>query len=544
MKRFAALYRCLDETTKTGRKVECLRQYFEAALPQDAVWAVYFLTGRKLKRMIKSADLRQWCAQEGAIPGWLFEECYAQVGDLAETIALLAARSQADQDIALHTWVENLLMLPELSPSEQRQLVTEAWQQLSTAECLVWNKLLTGEFRVGVSQTLVVRALAEWSDLPTSTVAHRLMGTWEPTEEFFYSLVSSQTSDVDLTRPYPFCLAHPLQQEPSSLGEFSEWQIEWKWDGIRAQMVKRHGVVSLWSRGEELLTERFPEFDVVAERLPDGIALDGEIVAWKEERVLPFSRLQTRIGRKSLTSKLLAAAPVAFLAFDLLEQEGGDIRNEPLQVRRERLEAIITPAMAPLRLSPVEYPTDWKSAVELRGRSRELNVEGLMLKRRSSPYAVGRVTGNWWKWKVDPYTVDAVLVYAQLGSGRRAGLYTDYTFAIWNEGELVPFAKAYSGLNDEELREVDRFVRDHTLERFGPVRQVEPLLVFELAFERIQRSQRHKSGLAVRFPRIVRWRRDKTAADADTLERLAAQLPGAEESTDVPTPQPIQRRLF
>jgi DNA ligase-1 len=525
VKQFAFLYRCLDETTKTTSKVDCLRNYFLAADPADGAWAIYFLTGRKLKRLVRAADLRQWCAEEADVPEWLFDECHDVVGDLAETIALLLPEPRTSSDVPLHQWVEQgLLTYSSLDLAAQRGRIVDAWKQMDRYQRLVWNKLLTGEFRVGVSQSLVVRALAEKAGLSAAVISHRLMGRWEPSSDFIQQLTSRETDDADPSRPYPFCLAHPLEGSPEQLGDITDWQAEWKWDGIRAQLIRRQGLISLWTRGEELVTERFPEVEAAGASLPDGTALDGEVIAWKDGRVMPFSVLQRRIGRKSLGKKILGTAPVRFIAFDLLEYGGDDLRAQPLSNRRRMMESLLNDIDPAIILSEVVPAGSWHELVQQREQSRQRNVEGLMLKSQSSPYGVGRVTGVWWKWKISPYTVDAVLIYAQPGHGRRAGLYTDYTFGVWDEGQLVPFAKAYSGLTDEEIRQIDRFVRSHTLERFGPVRVVKPQLVFEIAFENIQLSSRHKSGIAVRFPRMLRWRRDKPADEADSLASIRTLL--------------------
>lgn len=519
---FAECYRRLDETTKTNRKIAAMRDYFAQAPPADAAWAVYFLCGQKPKRLILIRNLSQWATEFAGIPEWLFLECYDAVGDLAETIALLLPPPTAESHRPLHEWMESILLpLAKLPEAEQREVLRSAWTELSPSERFVFNKLVTGSFRVGVSQGLVVRALAEVSGVPAAAIAHRLMGTWQSTAEFFKQLVAPDTGTADLSRPFPFCLAHPLQIAPQELGDIANWSAEWKWDGIRAQLIRRGGETWLWSRGEEPILERFPELQPVAAALPDGTVLDGEILGWKDE-VLPFGELQKRIGRKTVGKKLLADVPVRFVVFDLLEEGGVDLRSQPFQLRRSRLESILSANTFQDRimLSPVVAATSWDELAELRASSRTRQVEGLMLKRLDSAYEVGRVTGSWWKWKIEPYSCDAVLIYAQRGSGRRASLYTDYTFAAWQDGQLVPFAKAYSGLSDAEIREVDRFVRQNTIEKFGPVRSVKPELVFELAFEGIQASSRHKSGIAVRFPRIARWRRDKQPADADTLEMI------------------------
>jgi DNA ligase-1 len=532
MKRFAALNEALDRTTSTNEKVAALAGYFSSAPPVDAAWAVWFLTGRRLKRFLPGRLLAGWAMTEAGIPDWLFEESYGSVGDLAETISLvLDGRGLAEPapEIPLSRWMEErLLPLRGRSPEEQRPEVTAWWRGLPRWETFVLNKLLTGELRVGVSQTLVERALAQVAGVPQPVVAHRLMGTWEPTAAFFASLFSPGAEDEeDASRPYPFYLASPLEAPVESLGEPGEWLAEWKWDGIRSQLIRRGGAVHLWSRGEELITERFPELTRGAlPLLPDGTVLDGEILAWRDGRPLPFSVLQRRIGRKKLTEKVLAEAPVVFMGYDVLEITGRDARELPLAERRQTLERLLGPGRPFLLVSPrVDFPT-WEELARSRREARERGVEGLMLKRLDSPYRTGRKRGDWWKWKTEPFTVDAVLVYAQAGHGRRANLLTDYTFAVWSGGELVPIAKAYSGLSDEEILTLDAWLRRHTVQKFGPVRSVEPLQVFELAFEGIALSPRHKSGIAVRFPRIARWRTDKPPEQADTLEGIRRLLEG------------------
>lgn len=528
MKRFAQLYAELDETTATSVKVAALERYFAEADPADAAWAVHFLSGRRPKRLVRAGDLRRWAAEAAGIPDWLFEESYHAVGDLAETIALLLPPEGTDAaQHRLAWWVEErLLALRGLPEPLQREMVTDSWQALDARERFVWTKLVTGAFRVGASQRLVIRAIARASGVAEEAVAHRLMGAWDPTPEFFTRLVAADTRDSDVSRPYPFYLAYPLEQAPEELGAVDEWQLEWKWDGIRAQVIRRGDRTFIWSRGEDLLAGRFPEIEATAAFLPEGTVLDGEIMPWASGAALPFAQLQRRIGRKSLGPRILAEVPVVLLAYDLLELESSDIRALSLDERRARLETLVAslPSGGAVHPSPVVHVTDWAAAHAARDGSRERRAEGLMLKRRASPYGVGRRRGDWWKWKIAPYTVDAVLIYAQPGSGRRAGLYTDYTFGVWDGDQLVPFAKAYSGLTDDEIRRVDAFVRRNTTERFGPVRVVRPELVFELAFEGIQRSTRHKSGIAVRFPRMSRWRHDKRAADADSIVTVRALL--------------------
>jgi DNA ligase-1 len=543
MKQFANLYAAIETTTRTNEKVAVMARYFAEATPADAAWALYFLSGRKPRQVVPAPKMAAWAMDMTGLPAWLFSESYDAVGDLAETIALLIqedARVESD-DRPLHAWVEDVILtLRGKSEDEQRSVIAVAWSSMNQQERLVFNKLITGAFRVGVSQKLVVRALSQVSGVDDSVIAHRLMGEWQPTPAFFAQLIATETEDADISRPYPFFLAYPIEERlkdyevkqgealQTFLGDIHDWQAEWKWDGIRAQVIRRAGQTFVWSRGEENITERFPEIAAIGDALSDGTVIDGEVLPFKDNRVLPFAQLQLRIGRKTVSKKMLADVPVVLMAYDLLEWQGDDVRSRPLTWRREQLAKIVASHDAPaLMLSPLAEADMWAGLIAMREESRERNAEGLMLKRKTDAYGVGRVVGSWWKWKINPFTVDAVLIYAQRGHGKRASLYTDYTFGVWNDErtELISFAKAYSGLTDAEIREVDAFVRRNTVEKFGPVRTVTPALVFELAFEGIQRSSRHKSGIAVRFPRMLRWRRDKPIAEADSLASIRALLP-------------------
>jgi DNA ligase-1 len=524
VKAFSDLYAALDGTTKTNEKIDALTQYLTAAPPEDAIWAIAFLIGRRPKRLIESRKLAQWALAEARMPEWMFSECYSAVGDFAEVMALLLPPAEASTSLSLHYWVEErMLPMREWDDGARRDSIVAAWRQMDEPQRFAWNKLLTGEFRVGVSQNLVVRAIAQASGVDAAVIAHRLMGDWQPTPAFAKELLAPDTRDADLSKPYPFFLAYPLEGAVAGLGDIRDWQAEWKWDGIRAQLIRRGWRTFLWSRGEELITDRFPELDAAGALLPEGTAIDGEVMPWKAGSPLPFAQMQRRIGRKVLTSKILAEVPAVLVAYDLLEVEGEDVRERPLEWRRLKLEQIVA-GKESLVLSTVVEAQSWTELTAMREESRQRRVEGLMLKRRGSPYRVGRRRGDWWKWKIDPYSVDAVLIYAQPGNGRRASLFTDYTFGIWEKGELVPFAKAYSGLTDEEIRKVDEFVRRNTIRTFGPVHVVKPELVFELAFEGIQKSSRHKSGIAVRFPRMARWRTDKKADEADTIDTIRSLL--------------------
>jgi DNA ligase-1 len=521
MKRFAQLFEQMDATNKTNAKVAAMERYFLSAPPADCAWAVFFLCGGKLRAPIPMRSFRSWAIEVAEIPEWLFDECYDAVGDFAETAALLFPNpdATADDDLSLADWVNHRLApLRALPEPDQKAVVLDSWNRLNAQQRFVWNKLITGAFRVGVSKALVIRAISAASNVPEDTIAHRLMGTWTPSAIAWQELRDTENAGTAVSRPYPFCLAYPLRTPVSSLGAVADWLAEWKWDGIRAQVIRRHGETFVWSRGNELITDRFPEIQALGSKLPDGTVVDGELVGWVGDKVLPFADLQTRIARTKLSKTILARVPVTLLAFDVLEWQGDDIRALPLRDRRAVLESL------DVRLSPAITTRSWEELVSEREQARSLGSEGLMLKRLDSAYGVGREKGQWWKWKADPYSVDAVLIYAQKGNGKRAGLFTDYTFGVWSNAELVPFAKAYSGLTDDEIRNVDRFIRQNTLERFGPVSTVRPELVFEIAFEGIQKSSRHKSGVAVRFPRMARWRQDKRAQDADTIGTIKALL--------------------
>ncbi|MDQ6627503.1 MAG: ATP-dependent DNA ligase [Pseudomonadota bacterium] len=564
MKLFAQLFAELDRSTATLAKVDALKRYFAAAAPRDAAWAVYFLAGGKPRQVVPSAVLWAIACRQAGIPEWLFDACYQAVGDFSETVAHVLPPPSQQSRLGLAEWVEDrLLPLRGLAPEEQAARVASYWDELDTAARFLLNKLIGGSFRVGVSKLLVQRALAQGAGVDAKLVAQRMMGYTDgrvtPSAERYAQLTSSaEAGPLDLGQPYPFFLAHQLDLMPTELeaklASPADWIVEWKYDGIRAQLVKRASQVWIWSRGEELVTDRFPEIVAAAQTLPNGTVLDGEAVVWKDGKVAPFSLLQQRIGRKTLTKKVLADAPVGFIAYDVLELGGVDLRERPQAERRALLEDLVAGHPA-LQLSPVESRTSWLDLAELRHESRARGVEGFMLKHRQARYGTGRrkqddlAGGTWWKWKIDPLSVDCVLVYAQAGHGRRASVYTDYTFAVWNRtphdaGEaaaaieaiaqrqppqpgalqLVAFAKAYSGLTDAEFKVVDKIIRATTLEKFGPVRSVRPTLVFELGFEGINRSSRHKSGIATRFPRMLRIRDDKPLHEADTVQSLEALL--------------------
>ncbi|MBE2218994.1 MAG: ATP-dependent DNA ligase [Ignavibacteria bacterium] len=526
MRKFAELFTRLDQTNRTTEKTSIISEYFASADENDKLRVLYLFSGRKLKKYFNTTQLWNWTVEYSGLPAWLADESYHSVGDMAETISLILPAAAKKSNRTLTYWINYLESLKDLSEEEKKKKLIGALKQLTTEERFVFFKLITGGFRIGVSQKIVINALSSLTSIEPNIIAHRLMGNWSPENIDYQKLIYGDDSYEDISRPYPFFLAYPVEGEPSGLGTPAEWQAEWKWDGIRGQVIKRKGELFVWSRGEELVTDKFPEFAELTEILPEGTVLDGEIICFTEGKPLPFNVLQTRIGRKNLTPKILNEAPVSFIVYDIMEFEGQDIRDLSLTERRKKLDKLLVDSSVSNILVPspvIEY-NSWDALKKIREGSRENVSEGIMLKRKDSPYGVGRKKGDWWKWKIDPFTVDAVMIYAQKGHGRRADLFTDYTFALWDGDKLVTFAKAYSGLTNEEIKEVDAFVKSHTLEKFGPVRTVKPELVFEIAFEGISESKRHKSGVAVRFPRIARWRKDKKPAEADTLENIKKLL--------------------
>mgnify|MGYP000745879239 CR=1 FL=1 len=529
MRQFAELVMQLGTSTKTNDKLDALVNYFSVADGKDKVWVIAIFSGRRPKRAVNTTQLATYAVELIGLPFWLFEESYHVVGDLAETITLLLPQKTSSEENTkpLHYYIEQLKIIEKADEQIRKQFIIDSWMEMDYAERFVFNKLITGGFRIGVSQKLMVNALAKTVKLEPSVIAHRISGNWDPSSISFEDLLSEQATATDWSKPYPFYLAYAIESDEieKTLGDPNDWQAEWKWDGIRGQIIKRNNELFVWSRGEELMTEKFPEYHLLQSMLPDGVAIDGEIIPCIDQKPLPFALLQTRIGRKNVTKKQLQEAPIAFFSYDLLEYNGEDWRNKTLDERRGKLEGIVSAVNHPtLIISPIVPFQTWEQLAELRKSSREMGAEGFMLKKKSSVYQVGRKPGDWWKWKIDPLTIDCVMMYAQKGAGRRSGLYTDYTFAVKDGDKLIPFTKAYSGLTDKEFAQVDNFVKRNSLEKFGPVRTVKPELVFEIAFEGIAASNRHKSGVALRFPRISRWRKDKNPDEINTLDELKKML--------------------
>ncbi|MBT2619532.1 ATP-dependent DNA ligase [Chryseobacterium sp. ISL-6] len=521
MKHFAELINALESTNKTNAKIDAIIDYLERAPEEDKVWFIALFTGKRPKRNVNTNLMKEWALEITQLPFWLFQESYSSVGDLGETLSLILPQPREKIERTLSQWMNDIVNLKDKTEAEKKEFVLQSWNGLDYTERLIFNKLLGGSFRIGVSDKTLINALTKYSGQEASALMHSMMGKWNPGEVSFQELISAEKVNADNSRPYPFCLAYPLEKELSELGEPNEWLIEYKWDGIRGQIIRRNDEVFIWSRGEELITEQFPEIVEAVKAMKGNFVLDGEILAVKDGKVLNFNELQKRLNRKNVTKKMLTDIPVEVFAYDLIELEGNDLRVKPISGRRAMLEELfLNEDPEKIRLSRVIEFEKWEELDQIRECSRDINSEGLMLKQKNSPYHSGRKKGDWWKWKINPMTIDAVLIYAQKGSGRRSAYYTDYSFAVKNGDSLVTIAKAYSGLTDKEIMEVSRFVNKNAIEKFGPVRTVKAELVFEIAFEGIGFSSRHKSGVALRFPRIVRWRRDKTVNEIDDLEEI------------------------
>ena len=521
MKTFAQLITSLESTNKTNAKIDAMVHYLQTAPENDKLWFLALFTGKRPKRPVNTNLLKLWALEITQLPEWLFLESYSSVGDLGETLSLILPPPENEIDKSLSQWMSELIDLKDKTEEEKRVYVIESWNGLDYTERFIFNKLIGGSFRIGVSKKLLINALSKYSEIDSSQLMHSIMGKWNVEEENFEDLISGTNINPDNSKPYPFCLAYPMEKEIQELGNPEDWQAEYKWDGIRGQLIKRNKEIFLWSRGEELVTPQFPELVSALENMEGDFVLDGEILGVVDNQVLNFNELQKRLNRKTITAKMLKEIPVKSFVYDILEFNGEDLREKPLSERRAILEKLINEnPHENIKLSEIIQYKNWEELTEIRSNSRENNSEGLMLKQKNSHYHSGRKKGDWWKWKVDALTIDAVLIYAQKGSGRRSGYYTDYTFAVKKEDHLVTIAKAYSGLTDKEIMEVSKFVTKNSLEKFGPVRTVKPELVFEIAFEGIGYSNRHKSGVALRFPRIVRWRRDKKVDEIDDIEEV------------------------
>ncbi|MBT5377938.1 MAG: ATP-dependent DNA ligase [Opitutae bacterium] len=526
MNHFTQLFQSVDSVSGTNQRIRYLREYFEESKPEDSIWACWFLDGNRVKNLIRLKDLKILVADVCSLPLWLVEDSHEVVGDLAETLSLLLKSfAKGKEPIPLSTVVEKFILpLSSMNVEEKCRTIKDAWARLRPEDLLPYHKLMMGAFRMGISNGNLCRALGDINNVPPAIIAQRMMGKWQPGDRTLQNIIVSATTEEDLNAPVPFCLASPLMAKVNTLGDNAEWQIEWKWDGIRAQLIKSHSGTLIWSRGGESVGGAFPEILEAAKLLPKGVCLDGEILAWNQNGLMPFHDLQRRLGRKSPGVQIQRTVPTRFIAYDIIRFAGEDLRNKVLVKRRHLLEQLVTslPSQYPIGISRPVEAGNWEEYQILRDESREKGVEGFMLKHIESRYNPGRKKGGWYKWKIAPLEADMVLVGAQMGHGRRANIFSDYSLAVWHKDELVVVAKAYSGLTDNEILKVDKQIRKTIIGKFGPVRSVKPMIVFQVAFEGVQRSRRRKTGVGLRFPRIQRWRQDKLPEEAGHLDEIMA----------------------
>ena len=521
MKAFSLMYRRLESTTSTLKRTAIIADFFRQASDKDKLWTIALFTHKRPRRTITTSYLRLWAAELANIPNWLFEDTYHIVGDLAETIAKIIPPPTYTSDNSLSYWVEMLIALKDKEEADKKEAILEAWKILDTDSRFLFNKLITGGFRIGVAQRTIVKALSAVLDQEENVIAHKLMGNWSPLAISYEELLLSDDPTADSSKPYPFYLASPLDSPLDKLGSAGEWYAEYKWDGMRGQLIKRDKNVFLWSRGEELIIDQFPEF-ITLRNVESDFVIDGEILVFRDNQIKGFDHIQKRIGRKKVSKKILESHPAIMMAYDIMELNNNDIRELSQANRRIKLESLIdqNDFSNLIKISPLISFNDWSALGQIRNLAREKNAEGLMLKSKLGPYKTGRKRGDWYKWKVDPMTFDGVLLYAQRGHGRRANLYSDFTFAVKDGDNLVPITKSYIGLTDNELTQISQFVRKNTIERFGPVSSVTPKLVFEVGFEGISKSNRRKVGISLRSPRILRWRHDKSVNEIDSLSDI------------------------
>ena len=557
MKKFSALIDATEQTQRSVEKVALILEYFRTVPPEDAAWALALLTGRALPRILSLKLLQDVAVEASGLPKWLIEESLEAAGDVAEGIALLVSPRVSSRDssrvssrdssrvssrdfsrpvpeagLPLHRLVhERVLPLKELSDAERRALIVKTWRELSAEQAFLWNKFLTGGINSLIAEKLIVRALAQLAAISEEAMTYRLSRDWAPSAESFNSILQPADRDAELAKPFGFCLAAGLTSSPSKLGSLAAWQVENRWEGLRVQLIRRGSEVLLWSHGEELVTECFPEISEFGEALSEPVVLDGLVIPWSDGQPLAIESLAKRLkrvglARKRIDAKTRAESPVVFMAADLLEASGVDLRMQPLADRRRRLEELHArhAQMTSFLLSEILQPVNWPAVEDLKNGARERGATGVTLKRLDSTYRVESSPGQecWWELACEPFYLDAVLMYAERAQGQRGSQLSLLTLGVWNAGQLVPVAKVRPNLEQREIAELEQFVRKNTLERFGPVRTVQPELVFELAFEGLQESKRNKAGFALRAPRLNRWRRDRSASGVETVQTLQA----------------------
>lgn len=523
MKRFAELCAILESTANAREKMAALTVYFQDAPPPDAIWAIRLLLGWKPSRIATSQTLRRWARECVQFPDWLFEESCAAVGNLLETLALLIPLPDTPGDVPLHVRMQrDLLPLRDLTENEQRAAVSAAWTQMDAQQRFVWNTLLTGGFRPHVSEKTLIRALSAWRGLPTTVLACRLKQEWEPTVAGYRALFSHDIAALDSSQLYPFQRWYEEPPARGASGAIGDWRIDWHRNGMRAQLIKRGSSVFLWSDDHVIVNDTFPEICEAMAAMTDGTVLDGVITAWSADGPLHRAELERRMKRKRLTKKFKHEVPVRYWVYDLLEIQGEDVRTQPFRQRIHQAAGIIpTEVGSVIHLAEPLEAASWHRLHALRNDARRHGADGVLLRRwTASACPSTRKADQWRVWKADPLTAPVVLVYVQAlnaASGQRS---VEGTFAAWDGGDLVPVAKTSAGFSDEDVNAIEEFAKQHTVERFGPVRSLKAELVFTLAFDSVSLSTRRKSGLVLHHPRVAGRLLDASIHDAERIAIL------------------------
>jgi len=547
MKAFADLWATLEGQLSEARSAQILARYLQQTSAEDAAWAIYLLCGKKPKKLLSARELVEYFLQTSGTPGWLFWESDDVVGDVNETIALLndtfmdETASQQNrnenshpQQNSLAFWMENQLnTLAEVAQSQRPAFLGNCWQKLGYREAFIINRILTGTWKSNLPLKTIAQALSIVSGQEPMTLMHRLKADWLPNKVFYAKLIAEDQPTFQTEQKFSFGEFKPLEESSiESLGAVEDWWLAWQWEGLRVQCIRRADDCFLWSQNGELVTDRFPELHEMAQKLPEGTILEGVIVACSGQAPLPLADLQPRLGGKSVNRKMMESCPVAFVATDLQLLANEDMRNLPAQQRKTRLAQLANDIGFPLVHFPRIEIDQWAHARKLLQEARQHHAEGLSLQRLNSPYPIQNQQADWWSWKVQPHTINAILLYAKMEmAGRSQKQTTEYTFAVWHEDQLVPVARTGIGLPPEEAELLDGWIRANTYERFGPVRSVEPFHVYEIAFDGITPSKRHKCGFVLREPRIINPRPHTPIEEASRLEDLHRLLPVNAQTT-------------
>lgn len=520
MKAFAELIFNLRKWDTENNQIRYIKEYFSISDDRDCIWAIYILLGKKIKNEFRSKQqLKKWACEYAEIPDWLFDESYSFTGDLTETISLILPGKEADSGRTLTEWMHYMESFCKSDDQGNKKKVVDAWKELDHTETYVFNKLIPGNFKSGVDEKVIIKALSKFLNIESNVISNRIKSNWHPDLISFYELFSKFNPDDIISKPYPFIPEEVFESEPGVLGSAADWLAEQKFKGIRCQLIFRKGKIFLWTDNGELINDKFPEFEFIKKYLPDDSVFTGSIICINNGMKSQHNYLQARLRRKNISSKSLKESPVIFMMNDLLEYEGTDMRNKFLIERKELIKCnkFMISKNNLIKYSENIKFENWEELRTIRRKSSDTISGGIILKKKNSLF-LSDINEKYLICKPEPLSADAVLMYAL--KGERTDLFSEFTLGVWDKGKLVSIAKINSGLSEEEIREVSEFVNNNTLEKFGPVRTVRPELVFNISFESISFSVRHKSGVVLQSPEISKWIRGKNIFDASSLENL------------------------